>query len=61
MCDRFDFEQKLIKFSGIIDDLRTIADKKYDQRLNTLADYYNYQFYELWEMFEKLIKEGIIK
>jgi len=47
MIDRFEFEQKLIKFSGVIDDLRIIGDKRYDQRLITLADYYDYQFDEL--------------
>ena len=31
MTDRFEFEQKLIKFSGIIEDLREVANSKYDQ------------------------------
>ena len=61
MTDRFEFEQKLIKFGGIIDDLREVANSKYDQRVMTIADYYDYQFDALWIMFEKMVKEGNIK
>lgn len=61
MTDRFEFEQKLIKFSGVIEDLRELANSKYDQRIMTLADYYDYQFSELWNMFEQMIKDGNIK
>ena len=61
MSDRFEFEQKLIKFSGIIEDLREVANSKYDQRIMTLADYYDYQFDALWTLFEKMIRDGNIK
>ena len=61
MSDRFEFEQKLIKFSGIIEDLREVANSKYDQRVMTIADYYDYQFEALWDMFESMVKDGSIK
>ena len=61
MSDRFEFEQKLIKFSNVIEDLREVANSKYDQRIMTLADYYDYQFDALWVLFEKMIRDGNIK
>ena len=61
MTDRFEFEQKLIKFSNVIEDLREVANKTYDQRIMTLADYYDYQFDALWTLFEQMVKEGNIK
>ena len=61
MSDRFEFEQRLIKFSNIIQDLREVANSKYDQRVMTIADYYDYQFEALWDMFESMVKDGSIK
>ena len=61
MTDRFEFEQRLIKFSNIIQDLREVANSKYDQRVMTIADYYDYQFEALWDMFESMVKDGSIK
>ena len=61
MTDRFEFENKLIQFSTVIDDLREISNRDYNQELSTIADYYDLKFRHLWDMFEKMIAEGNIK
>lgn len=55
--DRFDLEQEIVKFSGILDDLRELVDNDRLSEDNVLAltEYYNIRFEVLWSSFESFI------
>jgi len=62
--DRFDFEQELIKFANIIDDLKSVnrgINGINNRQIDHLIDYYNDRFDTLWNLFEEMVHEGQIK
>lgn len=61
MANRFDFEQKLIKFSTITEDLQELNSKNPDLKLQHIIDYYNDQYENLWAMFEQMIQDKQIR
>lgn len=58
--DRFDLEQEIIKFSGILDDLRELVDSDRFSEDNVLAliEYYNIRFEILWSTFEAMVRNS---
>lgn len=58
MSDRFDLEQEIVKFSGIVDDLRELVDSDRLSEDNVLAlvEYYNIRFEILWSTFEAYVR-----
>lgn len=60
MSDRFDLEQEIVKFSGILDDLRELVDSDRLSEDNVLAlvEYYNIRFEVLWSTFESMIRNS---
>lgn len=58
--NRFDLEQEIVKFSGILDDLRELVDSDRLSEDNVLAlvEYYNIRFEILWSTFESMIRNS---
>lgn len=58
--NRFDLEQEIVKFSGILDDLRELVDSDRLSEDNVLAlvEYYNIRFEVLWSTFESMIRNS---
>lgn len=62
--DRFDFENELIKFANIIEDLKSLnrgINGINDKQINHIIDYYNDRFDALWNLFEEMVHTGQIK
>lgn len=62
MTTRFDLEQEILKFSQILEDLKSLklsdAATLNDQRkINVIVEYYAQKFDELWETFEQSIRD----
>lgn len=58
--NRFDLEQEIVKFSGILDDLRELVDSDRLSEDNVLAlfEYYHIRFEILWSTFESVIRNS---
>lgn len=73
MKNRFDFEEMIMKFWHVTDDLDMLADivgetkmdaRDQDRLFNVvigMKELYDYKFSKLFEAFEQMIKEGKIK
>lgn len=61
--NRFDLEQAIVSFSGIVDDLQMFKDtyftdqshKHYKEFVESLCVVYNAKFDRLWDIFEQMI------
>ena len=56
--DRFELEQRIIKLWGIIDDLKAAESMDH---VYTIAEYYDIQFQQLWDLFEDMISTNQFK
>ena len=56
--DRFDFEQELVRFAYIIDDLKQVnrgINGINDKQIDNIINYYDDKFNDLWDLFEELV------
>jgi len=62
--DRFDFEQELIRFANIIDDLKQVnrgVNGINNRQIDHMINYYNDRFDIVWNLFEEMVHTGQIK
>jgi polyhydroxyalkanoate synthesis regulator phasin len=70
MSDRFDFEQQIMQCWNIVDEIKILNEKVLDGDMSTdrIANYllgletiYQIKFDKLWELFESVVCQDLIK
>lgn len=60
--DRFDFEQWMLDCWKVTDDIKMYADRDVTaEDWKALSNYYEHKFNRLWDLFERMIREGNIR